>query len=61
MGPNALVLDILSKLETQFGQVTGSDMLFQNFYQMAQEKAEKIQTFAARLEGSLSQLRLRYP
>ena len=55
-----MVMDILSKLETQFGQVASSDTLSQNFYQMVQEKAEKIQTFAARLEGSINQLRLRY-
>ena len=28
---------------------------------MVQEKTEKIHTFAAKLEGSLNQLRLRYP
>ena len=42
-------------------QVASSDTLFLNFYQMLQEKAEEIQTFAARLEGSLNKLRLRYP
>ena len=37
------------------------DVLFRNFYQMNQERGEKVQTFMAQLEESLNRLRLRYP
>ena len=58
-GASCISRVILSKLETQFGQVANSVNLFQTFYQMVQEKNKKIQTFATGLEGSLNQLRLR--
>ena len=61
MGPTSSVMNILSQLETQFDHIASSDMLFQNFYEMAQQKAEKIQTFAASIERSLNLLRLMYP
>ena len=43
-----MVKEILGKLEMQYGQVASIDVLFQGFYQLSQEKAEKVQTFAAR-------------
>ena len=61
LGPRAMVKEILEKLETQYGQVASADILFQGFYQLMQEKTEKVQTFAAKLERSLYQLHVRFP
>ena len=44
-----------------YGEVSSVDLLFQNFYQLSQEKGEKVQTFAVRLEGCLNQLCLCFP
>ena len=54
LGLDTQVRDILNKLETQFRQVASSDVLFQAFYQMAHNKNEWVQNFAAHLEGSLN-------
>jgi hypothetical protein len=51
----------LQKLTAQYGQVASADVLMQDFYALQQSKGERIQTFAARLEGAIEQIRLRYP
>ena len=61
MGPMGSVNDILDKFETQYSQVASLDTLFQGFYQASQEKGERLQAFAACLEGNLNQLQLRFP
>ena len=60
VGLGAQVKGILNNLETQFGQVASSDVLFQAFYQMAQDKNEQVYTFAAHLEGILNQLHIKF-
>ena len=49
---------MMSRLEHQYGELASSDVLLQNFYQMMQEKNEKIQAFTAKLDGSLNLLKL---
>ena len=41
-GTKATVTEIVETLLIQYGQVASTDMLFQNFYQMRQEKKEKV-------------------
>ena len=44
---------VLRRLESVYGTVTNSDVLLQNFYYLVQNKSEKVQGFANRLEESL--------
>ena len=42
--------DILEKVEKQFGKQLSGDHLQQEFYQLAQDKNEKVRQFTGRLE-----------
>ena len=44
-----------------YDKVAGYDVLMQNVYGMNQEKAEKVQVFTTRLEGSLNQTHVQFP
>jgi hypothetical protein len=61
MGANASLDDVLAKLEQQYIQVVSCDKLLQDFFQLSQDKGEKVQNFASRLEGALNKIRIRYP
>ena len=61
MGPTASVSDVLEKLSVIFGTIASLDVLIQNCYKITQGSSEKVPLFATRLEGTLSQIRLRCP
>ena len=61
MGPTAGVSEILEKLSVIFKTVASFDVLMQNFYKITQEGNEKVPSFVTRLEGTLNQIRIRYP
>ena len=61
LGPEATLKDIIQKLDTQYGQAASTDVLFQKFYELSQEKSERVHTFTARPEGCLNQLWLCFP
>ena len=56
LDPHVTVDQMLEKLKMTYGTVAGYDVLMQNVHGMNQVKAEKVQVFATRLEGSLNQI-----
>lgn len=55
-------IDVLvSKMEERFGKTRNIDKLQQEFYQMTQEKGERIYQFASRLENTYKRLHLKLP
>ena len=61
LGPQASLQKILDKLETVYGAVSTFDQLMLGLYSLKQEKAEKIQQFATRLEEAVNQIALQFP
>ena len=61
LGPAATTHDYLEKLEVQYGGVATADTLMQQFYHLSQDKGETVACFAARVEGALNRLMVRYP
>ena len=61
MGPTAGVSYILDKLTVIFRTVALFDVLMQNFYKITQGNNKKVPSFTTRLEGTLNQIRLRWP
>ena len=61
MGPTVSMVHILQKLAVIFGTVVSFDVLMQNFYKVTQGNHEKVPSFATRLEGTLTQIRLQCP
>ena len=59
IGPTASVSEILQKLTVILGTVASFDVLMQNFYKVTQGNHKKVPSFATRLEGTLSQIRLK--
>ena len=53
--------DIIEKIEERFGERWTADRLQQEFYQMTQQKGEKIRQFAGRLETKFKKLKERIP
>ena len=61
MGPTASVSEILQKLTVIFGTVASFNVLMQNVYKVTHGNHEKVPSFATRLEGTLTQIRLKCP
>ena len=61
MGPTAGVSKTLQKLTVIFGTVALFNVHMQNFYKVTQGNHEKVPSFTTRLEGTLSQIRLKCP
>ena len=53
--------DIIEKIEERFGECWMADQLQQEFYQMTQQKGEKIHQFTRRLEMKFKKLKERIP
>ena len=53
--------DILKKVEKCFGKQLSGDCLQQEFYQLAQDKNEKVRQFAGRLEQKYKYLKEKFP
>ena len=60
-GFHAPLSDLLDAMEDRFGRKMTSDRLQQDFYQLQQEKGEKIQHFAGRLEKAFKKLQDLFP
>ena len=61
IGPTTSMTHMFQKLAVIFGTVASFDTLMQNFYMVTLGNHEKIPSFATRLEGTLSQIRLQCP
>ena len=59
--PEATLGDILGKFKWLYGSVESSDTLMQEFYQIAQGKSEKVQTFILHLEWALNAIKQQHP
>ena len=51
----------IAMLVREYEGVASSDVVFKDFYQMRQEKSEKVQIFSVRLREALNQLVTRFP
>ena len=61
LGFDANLDDILEKVEKWFGKQLSGDHLQQEFYQLAQDKTEKVRQFAGRLEQKYKYLKEKSP
>ena len=61
LGFDANLDDILEKVEKQFGKQLSGNCLQQEFYQLAQDKNEKVRQFAGRLEQKYKYLKEKFP
>ena len=61
MGFNAPMQTLLDAMEDRFGKKITGDQLQQDFYQLQQEKGEKVQHFAGRLEKAFKKLQETFP
>ena len=61
LGFDANLDDILKKVEKWFGKQLSGDHLQQEFYQLAQDKTEKVRQFAGRLEQKYKYLKEKFP
>ena len=59
--PGATLDDILEKFKWLYGSVESSNALMQEFYHIAQDKREKVQTFFLHLEWALKAIKQLYP
>ena len=61
MGPTTSMAHIIQKLTVIFSTMTSFDVLMHNLYKVTQGNHEEVPSFAARLEGTLNQIRLHCP
>ena len=61
IGFNGDLTDILEKVEKRFGKQLSGDHLQQEFYQLSQEKSEKIHQFTGHLEQKYRYLKEKFP
>ena len=59
--PNYSVEDVIKCLAREYEGVTSSDIVFKEFYQLKQERGEKVQIFSIRLRDALTNLTSRFP
>ena len=61
LGPTYTVEEVTLVLTQEYEGVASSDMIFKEFYQLRQERNEKVQVFSIRLRDALTRLSLRFP
>ena len=61
LGPNYSVEDVIKCLVREYEGVASSDIVFKEFYQLKQERGEKVQIFSIRLRDALTNLTSRFP
>ena len=59
--PNYSVEDIIKCLVREYEGVASSDIVFKEFYQLKQERGEKVQIFSIRLRDAFTNLTSRFP
>ena len=60
-GPSYTVEDVIKCLAREYEGVASSDIVFKEFYQLKQERGEKVQVFSIRLRDALANLSSRFP
>ena len=61
LGPDYTIDQAIEVLTREYEGVANSDVVFKEFYQLKQEKNEKVQVFSVRLREALKKLTLRFP
>ena len=61
LGPSYTVDEVITVLTQKYEGVASSDVIFKDFYQLKQEKNEKVQIFSIWLRGMLTKLSLQFP
>ena len=61
LGPDYTIDQAIEVLTREYEGVANSDVVFKEFYQLKQEKNEKVQVFLVRLREALNKLTLRFP
>ena len=61
LAPSYTVEDVIKCLAREYEGVTSSDIVFKEFYQLKQERGEKVQVFSSRLNDALANLSGRFP
>ena len=61
LGPEYTIDQAIEVLTREYEGVANSDVVFKEFYQLKQEKNEKVQVFLVRLREALNKLTLRFP
>ena len=61
LGPNYLVEDVIKCLARENEGVTSSNTVFKEFFQLKQERNEKVQVFSVRLRDALANLSSQFP
>ena len=61
LGPDYTIDQAIEVLTKEYEGVANSDVVFKEFYQLKQEKNEKVQVFSVRLREALNKLTLRFP
>ena len=61
LGPLYTVKEVILVLTQEFKGVASSDVIFKEFYQLRQERNEKVQVFSIWLRDALTRLSLRFP
>ena len=61
LGPEYTIDQAIEVLTREYEGVANSDVVFKEFYQLKQEKNEKVQVFSVRLREALNKLILRFP
>ena len=61
LGPDYTIDQAIEVLTREYEAVANSDVVFKEFYQLKQEKNEKVQVFSVRLREALNKLTLRFP
>ena len=60
LGPSYTVDEVITVLTQEYEGVASSDVIFKDFYQLKQEKSEKVQIFSIRLRDMLTKLSLQF-
>ena len=61
LGPSYMVDEVITILTQEYEGVTSSDMIFKDFYQLKQERNERVQIFSIWLRDMLTKLSIRFP
>ena len=61
LGPSYLVDEVLVILTQEYEGVASSDVIFKDFYQLNQERSERVQIFSIRLRDTLTRLSIQFP
>ena len=61
LGPSYTVEEVIAVLTQEYERVASSEVTFKDFYQLKQERNEKVQAFSIQLRDMLTRLSMRFP